>query len=63
VFAQRADPSPDRGHMLADGQVEAFHERRIDLPTAGSQHLLDGLKRAEHDPGVARGPGAGGVRS
>src|SRR5712691_7176592 len=36
--------------MLADGQVEAFHERRIDLPTAGSQHLLDGLKRAEHDP-------------
>src|SRR5262249_37167171 len=50
ALAERADPSPNRGYMLADGQVEAFHECRIDLPTAGSQHLLDGLKRAEHDP-------------
>ena len=22
VFAQRADPSPHRGHMLADGEVQ-----------------------------------------
>src|SRR5215475_13036490 len=50
ALAERADPSPNRGYILADGQVEAFHECRIDLPTAGSQNLLDGLKRAEHDP-------------
>src|ERR687886_128505 len=50
ALTQRADPSPNRGHMLAEGQVEALHERRIDLPTAGSQHLLDGLKCTEYDP-------------
>src|SRR5713101_5139730 len=50
ALAQRADPSSDRGHMLADGQVEALHERRVDLPAAGRQHLLDRLQRAEHDP-------------
>src|SRR5882724_7208356 len=36
--------------MLADGQIEALHERRVDLPAAGRQHLLDRLQRAEHDP-------------
>src|ERR671923_1463567 len=63
ALAERADPSSNRGHMLAEGQVEALHERRIDLPTAGSQHLLDGLKRAEHDPGshVDQAPAAYGL--
>src|SRR6266496_1660476 len=49
ALAERADPSSDRGHMLADGQVEALHERRVDLPATGRKHLLDRLKRAEHD--------------
>src|SRR5712691_2900491 len=32
VFAlpQRADPSPDRGPMLPDGEVEPLHEGRVD---------------------------------
>src|SRR5262249_7077388 len=49
TLAERADPSADRGHLLADGQVEALHERRGDLPATARQHLLDRLKRAEHD--------------
>src|SRR5712691_11414095 len=49
ALAERADPSADRGHMLADGQVEALHERRVDLPATGRKHLLDRLQRAEHD--------------
>src|SRR5881409_714578 len=36
--------------MLADAEVEAFDERRIDLPATGRQHLLNRLKRAEYDP-------------
>src|SRR5256886_11700143 len=35
--------------MLTEAEVEAFHKRRIDLPAAGRQHLLDRLQRAEHD--------------
>src|SRR2546430_13865811 len=49
AFAERTDPSSDRGHMLADAQVDALHERRVDLPAAGRQHLLDRLQRAEDD--------------
>jgi len=26
ALAQRADPSPDRGDMLADGEVDPLHE-------------------------------------
>jgi hypothetical protein len=50
ALAQRIDPPPNRGDMLAEAEVEAFHEGRIDLPAAGRQYLLDGLQRAEHDP-------------
>jgi len=34
TLAERGDASPNGGHMLAKGQVEALHERRIDLPAA-----------------------------
>src|SRR6516162_467681 len=47
ALAQRADPPSHRRHMLADGQVEALHECRLDLPAAGRQHLLDRLQRAK----------------
>src|SRR5262245_11709910 len=50
TLTQRADPSSDRRHMLANRKVNALNKRRIDLPTAGHQHLLDRLQRAEHDP-------------
>src|SRR5215510_8090468 len=36
--------------MLSDGEVEAFHESRVDLPATGCQHLLHGLKRSEDHP-------------
>src|SRR5437870_13717273 len=49
AFAERTDPSSDCGHMLADAQVYALHERRVDLPAAGRQHLLDRLQRAKDD--------------
>src|SRR5439155_25275568 len=44
ALAQRADPSSDGGHVLADGQVEALHERRVDLPAARREHLLHRLQ-------------------
>src|SRR4029450_4228318 len=49
ALAQCADSPSHRGHMLADGQVEALHKRRLDLPAAGCQHLLDRLQRAKYD--------------
>src|SRR5712691_9917090 len=48
-LTQRAHPAADRRHMLTHGQVEALHERRIDLPAARRSHLLDGFERAEDD--------------
>jgi hypothetical protein len=36
--------------MLTDGEVEAFHECRVDLPATGCQHLLHGLTRPEDHP-------------
>jgi len=36
ALAQRADPSPDRGDMLPDGEVEPLHKGCIDLPTQGA---------------------------
>ena len=45
ALAQRIDTPPNRGDMLAEAEVEAFHKRRIDLPAAGRQHLLDRLQR------------------
>ena len=36
ALAQRADPPPDCGHMLADGEVDPLHKGGVDLPaTAG----------------------------
>ena len=49
ALAQRIHTPPNRGDMLAEAEVEAFHKRRIDLPAAGRQHLLDSLHGAEHD--------------
>ena len=31
TFAERGDASFDSGHMLADAQVDALNERRVDL--------------------------------
>src|SRR6266852_8359959 len=49
TFAEGDDASPHSGDMLADAQVDALDEGGVDLPAAGRQHLLDRLKRAEHD--------------
>src|SRR2546427_13035241 len=48
VFAQRGDATTDRRHMLADSEIEAFHEGGGDLPASGRQHVLDPLERAEN---------------
>src|SRR2546430_11552778 len=47
TLTQRAHPSADRRHMLPDGEVEAFHECRVDLPATGCQHLLHCLAGSE----------------
>src|SRR6266446_9034323 len=49
ALAQRGNATPNRRHMLAQAEVEAFHEGRIDLPAARGQPLLDRLERAEHN--------------
>ena len=49
-LAEGGHPAPDRGDMLADAQVDALNEGRVDLPAADRQYLLDRLQRAEHDP-------------
>ena len=36
ALAQRADPAPDRGHMLADGEVDPLHEGGVDVPARGA---------------------------
>src|SRR5712692_3670311 len=48
ALAQCADPPPDRGHMLPDGEVDPLYEGRVDLPTTWGQHMIDGFQRAEH---------------
>src|SRR5215468_10390102 len=48
VLAQRADPSPDRGDMLADAEVDPLHECCVDVPAMRSQHVIDGLQRAKY---------------
>jgi len=41
VFAQCADPSPHRGHMLADGEVKPVTvDRRIAPPTAAPERRV-----------------------
>src|SRR5712691_7847467 len=49
-LAERGDATPNRRHMLAQAEVEALNEGGVDLPATRRQHLLDRLKRAEHDP-------------
>src|SRR6266540_7413345 len=48
ALTQRADPSPQGSHMLADREIDALHEGGIDLPTVYREHLLDGLKGPKH---------------
>ena len=50
TLAEGGHPSPHRGDMLADAEVDALDEGGVDLPAAGRQHLLDRLQRAAHDP-------------
>src|SRR4029450_8535880 len=52
TLAERRNPPPDRGDMLADTEVKAFNEGCVDPPTAGRKPLLDGLQGPE-DPPVA----------
>jgi len=48
VFAERINPTADRRHMLPDVEVEALHQRRIDLPAVGRQHPLARFKGTKH---------------
>src|SRR5215475_4438712 len=50
TLAERADPAPDRGDMLADAQVDALNEGGVDVPTVPGQHLLNSRQRAEDHP-------------
>src|SRR5215831_10558574 len=62
-LAQRADPSPHRGPMLAYREVEALNERGIDLAAQGSQHGMDGLQGAKDHavPHLHQAPPAHGL--
>src|SRR6266511_6328759 len=48
--AQGDHPPPDRGHRLADGEVDARNEGGVDLPPWGGQPLLDSFNAPEDDP-------------
>ena len=48
ALAQRGDPSPDRGDMLTDGEVDPLHEGGVDVPTKGGQEVIDGLQGTKH---------------
>ena len=48
ALAERADPAPDRGDMLADAEVDPLHEGGSDVPTKRSEEVLDGLQGAKH---------------
>jgi hypothetical protein len=49
TFAEGGHTPSNRGDLLAEAEVEAFHKRRIDRPAAGRQHRLERLQRVEHD--------------
>ena len=49
-MAQGDHPPPARGHMLADGEVEALHDGGVDLPPVGGHHRLDSCDAPEDDP-------------
>src|SRR5207247_8156951 len=48
ALTECADSSSHGCHMLTDGEVEPLHKGRVDVPTQGSQHGIDGLQRAKH---------------
>jgi len=48
AFAQHHDAPPNRRHMLADAEVDALDECRIDLPAARRQDLLHRCLGTEH---------------
>src|SRR5262249_46351796 len=50
ALAQRADPAPDRRHLLTDGAVEPLHEGRVDVPTQWGEHVINGLQGATYHP-------------
>jgi hypothetical protein len=52
TLAEGGHPSPDRGDMLTDAQIDALDEGGVDLSAAGCQHLLERFQRAAHDPVV-----------
>jgi hypothetical protein len=35
--------------MLADGEVDAFNESRIDVPAVGDQHVIDSVQCPKYD--------------
>src|SRR4030095_5986790 len=47
ALAQRADPAPDCGDMLANTEVDPLHECGVDVPAIRSQHGIDGLQGAK----------------
>ena len=50
ALAQCGNATPNRRHMLADAQVEAFNERGVDAPATRRSHVLDGFQSAKHHP-------------
>src|SRR5215470_2073865 len=50
TLAQRVDPAADRGHALADIEIQSLHKCRVDLPATYRQDLFDRFHRAEHYP-------------
>ena len=48
AFAQGHHAPPDGGDMLADGEIDALDERRVNLPTLWSQTVFDASQRTEH---------------
>ena len=47
TLAQRTGPPSKGRDMLAQAEVEAFHQRGVDVPAQRAQNLIDGLDRAE----------------
>ena len=47
AFGERDHASPDRGDMLAKGQIEALYKSRINLPTTTVQYLIDLISTAK----------------
>ena len=47
TFAQGRHPPANGGHMLANSEVDALEEGRIDLPAVCGQHLVDPRQGAE----------------